>query len=449
MWSSNMNMSNANGKKKLTDNKGDIVMNNSIKIVCIVTLFVTFFHVINSYAQNERKIRVLVAYTEAVANANADVYGFVDAFINTTNLILNNSDDNIIETDLISVEVVCIVRVTTNENCNNLRTLFDSFRVGLPTVSGINTDDLRDIYGADACLLLVDCPHAGLGSFYCRDPKLQNDLGGYNLITISLLELYPQAFAHEWGHNLGCHHENSQVTNPYFNHGHAYHSGNAFSTIMFSTANPSLINYYSNPNVQWNGYTIGTQHSNYNARVVDGRIDLPNRNDGYPNDPGNRGEFIDDGVTQASLTLPSETIHFGDYRHAIAGSNITIPSGFKVEGGARFAATICGQGGMPKKVGHPGKKYGNFNEKRIDGYFATLSVKNNAIALRYKMPYSSDVHLKMYAADGRCIKAISLGRKGPGTYTEFYNYPIEASGVYYVEFKAGAYTKRSSVMYLR
>ena len=89
------------------------------------------------------------------------------------------------------------------------------------------------------------------------------------------------SFAHELGHLMGARHdENHDATTTPFAYGHGYEhpssvSGQNFRTIMAYACNAPTscdprIQYWSNPNVKYNGVATGTAATNDNARVLIG-----------------------------------------------------------------------------------------------------------------------------------------------------------------------------------
>ena len=84
-------------------------------------------------------------------------------------------------------------------------------------------------------------------------------------------------FAHELGHNFGCHHDAVNADNTYFSYGHGHHieqgsASTGFRTILaYSASNhQTRVNYYSNPAVllPLSGTPTGVAGVSNNAKVI-------------------------------------------------------------------------------------------------------------------------------------------------------------------------------------
>ncbi len=79
------------------------------------------------------------------------------------------------------------------------------------------------------------------------------------------------SFAHEIGHLLSARHnpETDPSTSPY-SYGHGYRYGNSWRTIMAYNCNGNCprLNYWSNPDVRYNGVPMGTASTSHNQRVL-------------------------------------------------------------------------------------------------------------------------------------------------------------------------------------
>jgi hypothetical protein len=79
------------------------------------------------------------------------------------------------------------------------------------------------------------------------------------------------SFAHEIGHNQGAHHDPAAGTNDLYAYGHGYRApDNTWRTIMAYNCSPSCprVNYWSNPDVTYNGVPMGNTNQSHNQRVL-------------------------------------------------------------------------------------------------------------------------------------------------------------------------------------
>jgi len=147
---------------------------------------------------------------------------------------------------------------------------------GNGTVAG-----LRNTYGADMVSLIVN-DLSGCGTGYVMRNPGSGFAGSAFQVTKRSCAVGNLSFAHEFGHNMGLEHnpENASVdpgdaSNPW-SFGH-YHSG-SYRTVM-SYFSPcanfcSRRQYYSNPDVQFNGLDTGVENSRDNARTLDQTVSI-------------------------------------------------------------------------------------------------------------------------------------------------------------------------------
>jgi len=191
---------------------------------------------------------VMVYYTPQFKIIRPDVSQYVEWVIDETNEGYNNSKLPI------KIQLHCIEETTFQEDPNiyNMLAIFGKYKP---------LDELRK--SADVAVLLVteanSCGVApGIGTFW-------------NGNTISVVEdgcgLGYYTFGHEIGHNIGAHHANT--VNRKYPHGQGkLIAGTRARTIMGyrTDANPQRINFWSNPDVMYEGKPTGTKRED-NARV--------------------------------------------------------------------------------------------------------------------------------------------------------------------------------------
>ncbi len=143
---------------------------------------------------------------------------------------------------------------------------------------------LRDQYGADVVALLVNGPGSGGGTV--GTGYIMQTVGSYfSAYAFSVTEVNfatgpAYALLHEIGHNLGCAHDraNASSAGAYsYSYGYQRATSPRFRTIMSyncSGVNCPTIDYWSNPNVSYSGYSTGISSNASNS--ADNRQTLNN-----------------------------------------------------------------------------------------------------------------------------------------------------------------------------
>merc|ERR1712002_1363346 len=193
---------------------------------------------------------VMFYYTPEFASITDDIPLFVSQVIAETNQGYINSGIPV------RVRSHCIAAATLHDH-PNAYTMIDQFSVYKPIVEMRNSADA-------AALLVKDFDSCGIG-------KTDSFKSG-NTVTVTKkgCALGYFSFGHEIGHNYGCMHDAKQGSNPYYSYGLGKHiSGPGVRTIMAYNA-PGFarrVNWWSNPNVKFEGAPTGTSGEN-NARVL-------------------------------------------------------------------------------------------------------------------------------------------------------------------------------------
>jgi len=189
---------------------------------------------------------VMFYYTPEFASITDDIPLFVSQVIAETNQGYINSGIPL------RVRSHCIAAATLHDN------QFDQFSQYKPM------DELRN--SADAAALLVkkfrSCGVGSFNSFWS---------GSTFSVTQKSCALGYFSFGHEIGHNFGCAHDAKQRPNPRYPYGLGKHisSSPGVRTIMAYSAQgfARRVNWWSNPNVKYQGAATGTSEEN-NARIL-------------------------------------------------------------------------------------------------------------------------------------------------------------------------------------
>ena len=225
-------------------------------------------------------LRVLVAYTQQMEDAQPDVRGRIQWHVDVANLSYLNSQIDF------EIEVAHLYKVNYTETPTTEICWIDG--LGYPSIStdlcrfhhnGDGYMDevhvLRDQYRADACVLYVDTLPPGIGGQSFLPPVIT----GGEAFAVVRWDNSPYTFAHEVGHIQGCHHEypvDGTITN---NHGHV-HVGStldsSFATVMAygvacqSEFNDTLcprIPYFSHPDITFLGVPVGVEDPGGNGAM--------------------------------------------------------------------------------------------------------------------------------------------------------------------------------------
>ena len=176
----------------------------------------------------------------------------IQTAINAANIAYTNSQMSV---EMRLVGVVEINYVEDSKLGTNLDRLTD--------VDGIIDDvhELRDSLGADFVVLVT----AAASADACGIGWLNTSFTGASSYAFSVMQLgclSQYTLAHEIGHNMGCAHDHLHpaYTGVYpWSFGHRFTAGAEYRTIM-AYAPGTRINYFSNPNVLYNGVATGVAH---------------------------------------------------------------------------------------------------------------------------------------------------------------------------------------------
>jgi len=115
---------------------------------------------------------------------------------------------------------------------------------------------IRDDFDADLVVLLVseeelEDEYNACGEAYVNPPASL----GFSVVRYDCIENY--TFSHEIGHNMGARHDTASVNinnSPYlYGHGYEFFDPVTLTRTMMATPFTSRVNYWSNPNVNYDG----------------------------------------------------------------------------------------------------------------------------------------------------------------------------------------------------
>jgi peptidyl-Asp metalloendopeptidase len=204
-------------------------------------------------------IDVLVAYTPSAAAQVNDMASLVQLAVAEANQSYVNSHIGL------QLRLVYSYQAAYSEAGKS----FDQIVEDLAGKSDGSIDEihqLRDRYGADLVALIINqADYCGLA-----DAILAVESTAFAAVYYNCATGY-YSFAHELGHLMGARHDpaNDPSTTP-FAHGHGFQNGTSWRTIMAYNCVTSCnrLQYWSNPNVVYEGSLMGTVPTHDNARVL-------------------------------------------------------------------------------------------------------------------------------------------------------------------------------------
>jgi hypothetical protein len=212
----------------------------------------------------------------------------------------------------------------------------------------------RTNYDADMCCLIVD----GTDPDWCgwafgfdyTDAANMFQASHYGCVTGNF------TFAHEFGHNQGCRHDNDGTLTP-FAYGHGFRNGNSWRTIMAvaGTSTAPRLNYWSNPNVNSPvspftamGTAInGANFANDCRSALNAGDDvvvnheLTPLNATTPVGATIASDEVADKLVTGTLTATSFTANSGSRVQLRAGTGISLGTGVWARQGSSFRARLA------------------------------------------------------------------------------------------------------------
>jgi len=138
---------------------------------------------------------------------------------------------------------------------------------------------LRNTYGADNVVFIIEGDGAYCGLGYLMT-TVSNSFASYAFCVVARdCATGYYSFAHEMGHNMGCHHDRANASGSgAYSYSYGYQAPDkAFRTIMaYNCTSPGCprVNYYSNPNVNYGGQPMGVIYTD--PLAADNRMTLNN-----------------------------------------------------------------------------------------------------------------------------------------------------------------------------
>ncbi|MDR0687673.1 MAG: zinc-dependent metalloprotease [Prevotellaceae bacterium] len=286
------------------------------------------------------RVRVLVLYTPAAQSSVSDIKNTIWEAINETNESFTNSSVNY-NVEFAYSGLTDYAEVNSTVDKTRFRNTNDGYMDEVHA--------LRNAYAADICVLLTDYGDRVCGEAY--------DIGvpasdAFCVVNASCATGY-YSFGHEIGHLLGCRHDPyvDTTTTPFaYGHGYVYSPGYWRTIMAYADACSSCgrIQYWSNPNVSYEGAAMGTAAVSNSARVWNERSTTAMTFRQPPTDitvtsgDFSSSSYADVIAKQAITTNGTVSISSGKEAYMRAASSITLQPGFSVALGAEFEARVEG-----------------------------------------------------------------------------------------------------------
>ncbi|MGD8778192.1 MAG: M12 family metallo-peptidase, partial [Ignavibacteria bacterium] len=204
-------------------------------------------------------IDVLVAYTTAAKNASGNISSLIQLAVAEANQSYENGDVSVRINLVYSYEVSYTESGVMATDLINFRGTSDG------EMDEVHT--YRNQYGADVCVLIVSSGNSCGRSYQTPTSSYAFAVVKYSCATGNY------TFAHEIGHIQNCRHDICNDPAGSYNHGYEYCSGNWRTIMAYDTScctnHTTRLQYWSNPDITYNGVAMGTVQDEDNARMLD------------------------------------------------------------------------------------------------------------------------------------------------------------------------------------
>ncbi len=398
-------------------------------------------------------IRVLVAYTSSAKSAEegsgGTISGLIQLAIDETNQSYANSQ--------ISPRVVLAYSYQVSYTEVDYTTDLNRF-VGTSDGYMDEVHTFRSEYTADMNVLIFN------NSTYCGAAPvvMASASTAFCVVHYDCATGY-YSFGHELGHLQGAHHNPEDVggTPPFTSYGHGYRrcTSPQFRTVM-AYANPSFCNvprvqYWSNPNVNYEGVPMGTAATHDNHRVLNetaATVDAFSPDDLVLSS----GSISSTKTYEAESSIAAQTsytVQSGGNVTFRAGASVSLKPGFSSVSGSTFHAYTDADLNTPPSLSGQ-SDYVTLESNPSVPLSADLLPNypnpfNPSTQFEYRVEQIGFVSLKIYDLLGREVAVLISEEKAPGIYTVVWDAGTMPSGAYFARFVNGGTAVVRQLMLIR
>lgn len=228
----------------------------------------TLLSVSPASAKDPATVDLMVVYTPAARDAAGGTAGMANLIqhdVDLANQVLSNSDI------YVSLRLV-YSGVTDYAESGSAQT--DLARLAGQSDGFLDSvHSIRDAVGADLVSLYTatrDADAGGLAYVLNDLDASDNDRYGFSVIGMPN-NATPDALIHEIGHNFGAEHDHAHLDQPGafdYSQGYTFTADGVLYGDVMSNANCTRIPYFSNPDIKYNGKSIGDAADADNARTI-------------------------------------------------------------------------------------------------------------------------------------------------------------------------------------
>lgn len=208
-------------------------------------------------------IDVAIAYTpeaRAAAGSHAAIIGAIETAVDQSNLSMNNSNIDVEYRLVYRGEIDYVEMADMLLDLNLISEFIDEIQC------------IRDHYGADLVTLVTeDGQFGGLAWILCGPNPVNNAWDGIGFSVVDRLGLPVYTLVHEWGHNLGCDHDNDNLSGcrAYdYSRGYRFFQNAQQRRTIMAYWPGSQVAHFSNPGVDFFGVATGVTNQFDNARTI-------------------------------------------------------------------------------------------------------------------------------------------------------------------------------------
>lgn len=412
--------------------------------------------ILRSAAAYDCKIRVLVLYTP-----NAPSSPSVSNIKNTILTAVALTNQSFVNSQ-INYQIELVYAGQTNYTESGFSTDLYRFRTsGDGYMDEVHT--LRNKYTADVCVLLInDTTYCGLAPGI----GVAENMAFCVVSTRGTCATTNYSFGHEIGHLLGCNHDPlNESGNTPFAYGHGYvNPSKTWRTIMaYGDSTCHRKQYWSNPNVIYNGAPMGTVATHNNARVWNERSNTvmafrqPDNNVTFISSDMPNTQYADVIAKQNITTSGTVDINSGNTLKMRAGNSINLQPGFSVQAGAEFSAEIediddCEECASKIMVQNVPEEFDDIEELQTENesdfsYTVFPDSSNEFINITYSLDTKNFLSIELVDLFGKRIKTI-LPKQNQQAGNYILQIPVSdfSTGTYFLTISSANQTKTEKII---